>query len=273
MKIDFSYFCSINNILLIIIGVFFSTGCGFKTIVHPYPQEVEKKINSYKNKITLHKDEKLKYLPDGNVPDSLIDLNYKEGSLYVDTGWSYRLKKEDQFSDPFTKSAFTVTSEAYFDEQSRENVFKVNVLNKKNPEYGYLVTGTSQNSTVLRSDSAVFQIIAEDLWSPSIKKLKTENGNEWHHYPLGGTWEYFDEMGEQYLVAQGSPVGKKLGSKANYGESFTLLSNEELSKKFKSEFILVFLGYWHLTNIQYYYEECDFENISSDGCPGSVIIK
>lgn len=87
-----------------------------------------------------------------------------------------------------------------------------------------------------------------------------------------GSWDYIDPSNERFLVVQGSPV-KRLAAEANYGQSFTLLSNTELSDEFRSEFIIVFLGYWHLTNIQYYYEECDFEDLSSDACPGSVIIK
>lgn len=273
MKRDFSYFNFGNAYLLFFLGILFSTGCSFKTIVHPYPQKLEESIKSYKDDITLHKDGKLKYLPNINDANIFEDLNYKEGTLYVDSGRFYRLKKEDQFSEPITNSGFIVTSEASFDDQMREDVFKVMLRKKESSEYQYIITGTSKNATIARSDSAVFQIFAKDLWPPSVKKVKAENGNEWHHYPSGGSWEYFDESNERYLVVQGSPVKKRLGTEANYGQSFTLLSNTELSDEFKSEFIIVFLGYWHLANIQYYYEECDFENLSSDACPGSVIIK
>lgn len=273
MKRDFSYFNFGKAYLLLFFGIFFSTGCSFKTIVHPYPQKLEESINNYKTGITLHKDGKLKYLPDRNDSESFNDLNYKEGALYVDAGRFYRLKKEDRFSDPFTNSVLVVTSEAYFDDQLREDVFKVTLRKKESSEHKYIITGTSQNATIARSDSINYQIIARDFWAPSVKKVKTEDGNEWHHYPLGGTWDYFDPSNERFLVVQGSPVKKRLGAEANYGESFTLLSNTEHSDTFKSEFIIVFLGYWHLTNIQYYYEECDFENLSSDACPGSVIIK
>lgn len=273
MKRDFSYFNSVKAYLLLFFGILFSTGCSFKTIVHPYPQELEESINSYKDDITLHKDGKLKYLPNRDDAEVFEDLNYKEGALYLDAGRFYRLKKEDQFSDPFSGSGFIVTSEAYFDDQLREDVFRVILRDKESSEYKYIITGTSQNVTIARSDSINYQIIARDFWPPSVKKVKAEDGNEWHHYPLGGSWDYIDQSNERFLVVQGSPVKKRLGAEANYGQSFMLLSDTELSDEFKSEFIIVFLGYWHLTNIQYYYEECDFENLSSDACPGSVIIK
>lgn len=273
MKRDFSYFNSAKAYLLLFFGVLFLTGCSFKTIVHPYPQKLEETINSYKDDITLHKDGKLKYLPNRDDAEVFEDLNYKEGALYVDAGRFYRLKKEDQFSDPFSGSGFIVTSEAYFDDQLREDVFRVILRNKESSEYKYIITGTSQNVTIARSDSINYQIIARDFWPPSVKKVKAEDGNEWHHYPLGGSWDYIDPSNERFLVVQGSPVKKRLAAEANYGQSFTLFSNTELSDEFRSEFIIVFLGYWHLTNIQYYYEECDFEDLPSDACPGSVIIK
>ncbi|MBO6571400.1 MAG: hypothetical protein JJ958_03045 [Balneola sp.] len=273
MKRDFSYFNSGKAYLLLFFGLLFSTGCSFKTIVHPYPQEFEESINSYKDDITLHKDGKIKYLPNRDDSEVFEDLNYKEGALYLDTGRFYRLKKEDQFSAPFSGSGFIVTSEAYFDDQLREDVFKVILRKKESSEHKYIITGTSQNATIARSDSINYQIIAKDFWPPSVKKVKAEDSNEWHHYPLGGSWDYIDQSNERFLIVQGSPVKKRMGAETNYGQSFTLFSNTELSDEFRSEFIIVFLGYWHLTNIQYYYEECDFEDLSSDACPGSVIIK
>ena len=273
MKRDFSYYISKNTCLVILFGILFSTGCSFKTIVHPYPEKFKDDPNSYTDNITLHKDGKLTYIPDLNKSDISEDLNYKEGALIIDDGWSIRLKKEDRFINPISNNEILVIAEAYFDDQLKEDIFEVLLRNKDNTFYGYTISGTAQNTTIIRSDSTVFQISAKEFWAPSVKKVKTEDGNEWHHYPLGGTWNYINDLNDQYLVVQGSPVKKKLGAKANYGESFTLLSNTELSDEFKSEFINVFLAYWHLANIQFYYEECDLENPSSDGCPGSIIIK
>ena len=272
MKRDFSYLCSLKMCTVYILGVSLFTGCSFKTIVHPYPKEFKEDPDSYKDNITLHKDGKLTYIPDLIEADIHIDLKYKEGALIVDDGWSYHFKKEDKFINPITKNEIFMIAEAYFDDQQKKNIFRVSLMEKKNTSIVYEFSGTSRNSTIIRSDSTVFQIVAKDLWAPSVKKVKTENGNEWHHYPLGGTWHYIDDSVNPYLIIQGSPVKKRLGAKANYGESFTLLSNTVLSNEFKSEFINIFLGYWHLTNIQYYYEECNLENNVSDTCPETIII-
>ena len=131
MKRDFSYFNSGKAYLLLFFGISFLTGCSFKTIVHPYPQKLEESLSSYKDDITLHKDGKIKYLPNRDEAEVFEDLNYKEGTLYVDAGRFYRLKKEDQFSDPFMNFGFIVTSEAYFDDKLREDVFKVRFEKKK----------------------------------------------------------------------------------------------------------------------------------------------
>lgn len=274
MKRDFSYSYYLEMYSLVILGAFFFTGCSFKTIVHPYPQEFDEfERISFKDNIVLHKDGKLKYIPDRNKPDTTIDLNYKEGSLYVDNGRFYHFKKVDEFTNPETKSTFKIISEAYFDDQKKEDVFRVLLTKKNDSSTLYELSGTSRSSTAIRSDSAAFRIIAQKMWAPSVKKVKSNERTEWHHYPLGGTWDYIDNSDHRYILVQGSPVKKRLGVKANYGQSFTLLSETELSDAFKSEFINIFLGYWSLTTLQYYYEECNLEHLSSEACPGSVIIK
>ncbi len=269
-----TYFHSRNSefiSVLLFLALISTSGCSFKTVLHPYPQQFQENPEDYPDRLVLQKTGNFEYLPHNS--DQKIDLNYSEGTLFIDDGWSPILEKQDRFINPITSEEFEIASKAFYDSDEKEDIFEVLVTKKDSANVHITITGNSDSALIIdsKNDSLMIQML--NMWAPSVQKTKGDDGNEWHHYPLGGMWQLTDEKGNKFKIVQGSPVKKQLGSPTHYGESFTFLFESPVSESLKEELINIFIGYWNLTNIQFYFEECDFEEPSSDACPGSIIIK
>lgn len=209
-------------------------------------------------------------------PDSgkKVSLEYSNGALHINTGilkepvWT----KNDSFINPVSKRKYGITAEASYSSEFKADEFLVSITEAETDTISGFIEGLVEDATVFFIDNS-YRFTALEYWEPRIKREKADGKNVWSHYPFGASWSVEVNgiiVGE---VLQGSPVVTRFGAKTNYGESFTFLFLEEIDTSQKTNLINAWMTYLALSDIDYYYYECDYYDSYDQDCPGSVVVR
>ncbi|MBO6525100.1 MAG: hypothetical protein JJ971_14825 [Balneolaceae bacterium] len=262
--------------LLTLIALFillFSTGCSFRTVVHPYPYQYSGNPEEAVDKLELIRQNGYFYVE----PDSgkKVSLNYSNGALHVNTGFfkAPSFSKNDAYTNPITLREYALSASAKFNADYDADEFTLNVTEVGSDSVLGFVEGLVEDATVFFNESS-FRFTALEVWGPKVQKEKADGETVWNHYPFGGSWSLQVNNVMVGEIVQGSPVVQRFGAKSHYGESFTFLFIKEISTSLEAELINAWMAYLALTDIEYYYYECNYDYPANDGsCPGSVIVK
>ena len=256
---------------LFLLCVFLFSGCSFKTIIHPYPYQYDGNPEDATEWFEIQKISDYVFIdPDSSVS---LALGYKNGSLHIrktlssEPSW----EKTDEFINPITQQKYIIQALARYDSEVNADEFILTVSESDSNFIIAYTEGLIEDATVF-FDENIYRFTALEFWESKVRKVKGEDGTEWHHYPYGGIWSLSVNdviLGE---IVQGSPIKKRMGIKANYGFSYTFILLEEIDQIQKAEFINVLLAYLALVDMEYYYYECDPNNPQDEACPGSIVV-
>lgn len=262
---------TLTSITLFILLI--SSACSFRTVIHPYPYHYSGNPEEATDKVEIVRQKGYFYIE----PDSgkKISLEYSNGSLHVNTGLFREpaFSKNDTYTNPITLKEYSLSAVAKYNTEYNADEFILSVTEVGSDSVVGYVEGLVEDATVFFNERA-FRFTALEYFEPRIRKSKVDGKTVWNHYPFGASWSVDIENVMVGEVVQGSPVTKRFGADAHYGESFTLLFFEEMDTSMKSDLINAWIVYLALADIDYYYYECNYEYPANDGsCPGSVIVK
>ncbi|MEQ9308422.1 MAG: hypothetical protein RLN90_03145 [Balneolaceae bacterium] len=258
--------------ILLFFSILTVTGCSFKTVVHPYPQQFRGNPEEAIDRFEIQRLNNYSYID----PDTTekIPFSYSDGSLYIDNKIlrSATWNKKDSFQNPITNQNYEINALVAYNPEFKADDFIITMTDSESDSVLAIVEGLVEDATVFYNGN-FFRFTANEFWEPTIKKMKTDEGTEWHHYPHGGSWALTinDEiLGE---IIQGSPTVKRSGITSNSGVSYTFLFDQEINKQLKIDLINSMLTYLALIDMDYYYYECNIDYPQGEACPGSIVVR
>ncbi len=257
---------------LLFLTVLILTGCSFKTVVHPYPRSYNGNPDEAVDKLEIQRSND--YFLISLDTTVRLPLSYSDGSLHVSMGilTDQSWRKNDSFINPISEKKYAINALAKYNPEFNADEFVVTLSEFGSDSALASLEGLVEDATVFMGENA-FGFTALDFWEPEIKRVQTDRGTEWHHYPFGGTWSLSINdviLGE---IIQGSPVVNRGKIKTNYGVSYTFVFIEMVDELIKSDLVNAMLAYLALVDMEYYYYECDLDNPQDQACPGSIIVR
>ncbi len=257
---------------IVILIILISSACSFKTVIHPYPYQYSGNPEEAADKVEIIRQNGYFYIE----PDSgkKVSLEYSNGSLHVLSGMfrTPAFTKNDTYSNPITKNKYSISAEAKYNADYNADEFVLSLTEVGSDSVLGFVEGLVEDAVVYFNERA-FRFSALEYFEPRVRKSKDEGKTIWNHYPFGATWSVEIEDVMVGEVLQGSPVTKRFGTEAHYGESFTFLFFKEMDNSSKAGLINAWMVYLALADIDYYYYECDYNDQYDEDCPGSVVIQ
>lgn len=274
---DFSYPCFIiimpklYLIFFLICYTLSALSCT-KVIVHQYPihytGEPEQAVDKFE---FILKNGELYFF---KATDSTeIPFVYSNGVLNIINGvksdsiWA----KSNSLVNPITKLAYSIDAQAQYNPEFDADEFIVSISTIVDDSVIAFIEGSVDDATVIYGQNT-FRFISLGISEPQYQELSTYVSviNE---YPYGETWSLIINdviVGE---IVQGSPVIYSPGTDYNYGVSYTFLFIEKIEPSTKAELINSMLAYLSLLDMEFYYYECDINNLRDEDCPELIKIQ
>lgn len=246
--------------------------CLYKNVINQYPYGYSGNPAEAADMIEIQRISEYFYIDQKS--GERVSLDYSNGALQIlsellkTSEWS----KHDSFQNPITQQSYKIRASASYNPEFNADEFLVNLIGTEADTTIGFIEGLVEDATVYVRDVS-FRFTALEYWEPKVKKEKVAGENVWNHYPFGGSWSFEINGSIAGEVVQGSPVVKKFGVETNSGESFTFLFIEETERSMKAYLINAWMVYLALSDMEYYYYECDYSDPYDQDCPGSVIVR
>ena len=245
------------------------SGCSFKSAVHPYPYQYTGNPEEAADQMYILRQDGYLFL-DADSSEK-TSLNYKNGALAISNGVDSDKEwlKEDTFSNPVNNQIFSIKSVAKYTPEYEADEFIVELYEGESDSVLALAGGYVDDAFITFSQNE-YRFTQLNVWD---EETIQENRNRKvivNYYPFGASWSLSINGTMIGEIIQGSPVVDHYGSQTHYGQSFTFLFFKKTKKVVKAELINAWMAYLALTDIEYYYYECDYNYEYDLDCPESI---
>lgn len=253
--------------VLILLSLAF-LGCSYKTIIHKYPYLYTQKPDYSVDLLELYWVDDFIYL------DKKLGLKqalfYTDGTLYVrsDSLGTIIWSKEDYFITPYTGIEYAIKAMATYDKGNNMDGFSVQIIEAKSDSMIAYIDGLTEDAYIFFDDQH-FQITEIGFSNSRLFTADDINGRTSHYYPEGNL--YTVSMND--VLIGGIVQSKQEINNHDSSNLYIIDLYTSLSDSSKSNLITSTLAYLALTDIEFYFYECNPYDVENTICPDTIIIE